>query len=57
MQSVAQWAFLEPMVEACQPKAETLPPDLRCALSTILWRHQNGAKGARSRKTQGSGGG
>ncbi|KQS82474.1 transposase [Methylobacterium sp. Leaf361] len=40
----AQWAVLEPLVEACRPKAKTPPQDLRRTLSAILWRHQNGAK-------------
>ena len=39
-----QWAVLEPLVEACRPKAKTPPQDLRRTLSAILWRHQNGAK-------------
>ncbi len=44
MLSDAQWAELEPLVEACRPKAKTPPQDLRRTLSAILWRHQNGAK-------------
>lgn len=44
MLSDAQWAVLEPLVEACRPKAKTPPQDLRRTLSAILWRHQNGAK-------------
>jgi transposase len=44
MLSDAQWAVLEPPVEACRPKAKTPPQDLRRTLSAILWRHQNGAK-------------
>ncbi|KMO33622.1 transposase [Methylobacterium aquaticum] len=39
----AQWAELEPLIEACRPKGKTPPQDLRRALSAILWRHQNGA--------------
>src|SRR5215208_224075 len=41
----AQWAMLEPLIEACRPKGKTPPRDLRRTMSTILWRHQNGAKG------------
>ena len=40
----AQWAMLEPLIEACRPKGKTAPQDLRRTLSAILWRHQNGAK-------------
>ena len=44
MLSDAQWAELEPLVEACRPKGMTPPQDLRRTVSAILWRHQNGAK-------------
>jgi transposase len=44
MLSDAQWAMLEPLVEACRPKGKTPPQDLRRTLAAILWRHQNGAK-------------
>ena len=44
MLSDAQWAVLEPLVEACRPKGKTAPHDLRRTVSAILWRHQNGAK-------------
>jgi transposase len=44
MLSDAQWAVLEPLVEACRPKGKTPPQDLRRTLSAILWRHQNGAR-------------
>jgi transposase len=44
MLSDAQWAVLEPLVEACRPRGKTPPQDLRRTLSAILWRHQNGAK-------------
>src|SRR5215212_3408168 len=44
MLSEAQWAMLEPLVEACRPQGQTPPQDLRRTLSAILWRHQNGAK-------------
>jgi len=40
----AQWAVLEPLLEACRPKAKTPPQDLRRTLSAIPWRHQNGPK-------------
>jgi transposase len=40
----AQWAMLEPLIEACRPKGKTPPQDLRRTISAILWRHQNGAK-------------
>ena len=40
----AQWAMLEPLIEACRPKGKTAPQDLRRTMSAILWRHQNGAK-------------
>ncbi|TXN70490.1 IS5 family transposase [Methylobacterium sp. WL6] len=44
MLSDAQWSELEPLVEACRPKAKTPQQDLQRTLSAILWRHQNGAK-------------
>ncbi len=44
MLSDAQWAMLEPLIEACRPKGKTAPQDLRRTISAILWRHQNGAK-------------
>ncbi len=44
MLSDAQWAVLEPLVEACRPKGKTPPQDLRRTLAAILWGHQNGAK-------------
>ena len=44
MLSDAQWAELEPLIEACRPKAKTPPKELRRTISAILWRHQNGAK-------------
>ena len=40
----AQWALLEPLIEACRPRGKTPPQDLRRTISAILWRHQNGAK-------------
>ncbi len=39
----AQWAELEPLIEACRPKGNTLPQDLRRTISAILWQHQSGA--------------
>jgi transposase len=43
MLSVAQWAPLERLIEACRPKGKT-PQDLLRTISAILWQHQNGAK-------------
>ena len=40
----AQWAVLEPLVEACRPKGKTPPQDLRRTMCAIPWRHQNWAK-------------
>ena len=40
----AQWAVVEPFVEACRPKGKTPPVELRRTLGAILWRHDNGAK-------------
>ncbi len=40
----AQWAVLEPLIEACRPHAEVPPRHLRRTISAILWRHDNGAK-------------
>jgi transposase len=40
----AQWAELEPLVEACRPHAKVPPSNLRRTVSAILWRCQNGAK-------------
>ena len=40
----AQWAVLEPLVEACRPPAKVPPSHLRRTVSAILWRHENGAK-------------
>src|SRR5918997_847043 len=40
----AQWAMLEPLVEACRPKGKTPPRDLRRTIEAIVWRHQNGAR-------------
>lgn len=39
-----QWAVLEPLIEACRPKAQTQPQDLRRTIEAIVWRHQNGAR-------------
>jgi hypothetical protein len=44
MLSDAQGAVLEPLVEACRPKAKTPPQDLQRTLLAIQWPHQNGAK-------------
>ncbi|WP_343898275.1 IS5 family transposase [Craurococcus roseus] len=39
-----EWAVLEPLVEACRPRAKVPPSNLRRTTSAIFWRHQNGAK-------------
>jgi transposase len=44
MLSDAQWAMLEPLVQACRPKGKTPPGDLRRTMAAIIWRHRNGAK-------------
>ncbi len=40
----AQWAMLEPLIEAVRPPAKVPPQHLRRTISAILWRHDNGAK-------------
>jgi transposase len=40
----AQWAMLEPLIEACRPTAKVPPQHLRRTISAIVWRHDNGAK-------------
>ena len=40
----AQWAVLEPLVEACRPHAKVPPSDLRRTVEAIIWRCTNGAK-------------
>jgi transposase len=40
----AQWAELEPLVEACRPHAKVPPSDLRRTVEAIIWRCTNGAK-------------
>ena len=40
----AQWAVLEPLIEACRPPAKVPPRHLRRTLGAIVWRHDNGAK-------------
>jgi transposase len=42
--SDAQWAELEPLVEACRPHAKVPPADLRRTVEAIVWRCSNGAK-------------
>jgi transposase len=39
-----RWAALEPLLEACRPKGETPPRDLRQTIGAIAWRHRNGAR-------------
>ena len=40
----AQWAVLEPLVEACRPHAKVPPSHLRRTVEAMVWRCQNGAK-------------
>src|ERR671921_3023672 len=40
----AQWAALEPLIEACRPRGKTQHHDLRRTIEAIVWRHDNGAK-------------
>jgi len=42
--SDAQWAVLEPLIEACRPHRKTQHHDLRRTIEAIIWRCQNGAK-------------
>src|SRR4051794_35154239 len=40
----AQWAALEPLIEACRPRGKTPHHDLRRTIEAIIWRHENGEK-------------
>jgi transposase len=40
----AQWAVLEPLVEACRPHAKVPPSSLRRTVEAIVWRCRNGAR-------------
>ena len=40
----AQWAVLEPLVEACRPHAKVPPSNLRRTVEAIVWRCRNGAR-------------
>ena len=40
----AQWAVLEPLIEAVRPAAKVPPQHPRRTISAIVWRHDNGAK-------------
>lgn len=40
----AQWVVLESLIEAVRPPAKVPLRHLRRTVSTILWRHDNGAK-------------
>lgn len=40
----AEWAALEPMIEACRPHRKTQHHDLRQTIEAIVWRCRNGAK-------------
>ena len=44
MPTDAQWAVLEPLIEACRPHAKVPPRHLRRTIGAILWRHANSAK-------------
>ena len=39
-----EWAFLEPLIEACRPACKVPIGNLRQRIEGILWRHENGAK-------------
>jgi transposase len=39
-----RWAALEPLVEACRPRAKVPPSNLRRTVEAIVWRCRNGAK-------------
>src|SRR5690242_6299120 len=39
-----RWAALEPPVEACRPRGETPPRDLRRTIGAIVRRHASGAR-------------
>jgi len=39
-----RWAALEPLVEACRPRAKVPPSNLRRTVEAIIWRCRNGAK-------------
>jgi transposase len=40
----AQWAVLEPLIEACRPHRKTQHYHLRRTMEAIIWRCQNGAR-------------
>lgn len=42
--SDAQWAELEPLIDAVRPHRKVPHDDLRQTIEAILWRHRNGAK-------------
>src|SRR3712207_9530994 len=42
--SDAQWAALEPLIQACRPPHKTEHKNLRRTIEAIIWRHENGAK-------------
>src|SRR3954447_806502 len=39
-----RWAALAPLLEACRPKGETPPRDLRRAVGAVVWRSRGGAQ-------------
>ena len=44
MLTEAQWAVLEPLIEAVRPPAKVPLQHPRRTISAIVWRHDNGAK-------------
>ena len=57
MLSDAQWSELEPLVEACRPKAKTPPQDLQRTLSAISGGIRTGPNGGPFRRSWVRGGG
>jgi transposase len=39
----AEWAVLEPMIEACRAYRKTQHHELRRTVEVIIWRYRNGA--------------
>ena len=44
VQTDERWAALEPLIEACRPRAKVPPSNLRRTVEAIVWRCRNGAK-------------
>ena len=40
----AEWAQLEPLLDAVRPRGKTEPHELRRTVEAVIWRHENGAK-------------